>query len=191
MKKDRRDFIKMITAAAITASLGPLGVSARENTAKPNTEKVSQKNRVEEALSNMQKYGSCCTGVLATYSPDLGIEKDLAAGLGRGMAGGIGGLGHVCGAVSGAILVIGLKTTNKNNINDMAAGFKTMETAQEFVSKFEEKHSSIKCRELIGHDISTPESREAAMQANAYANCPNFVASAVTILDEILGADRS
>ncbi|MFC2161815.1 C-GCAxxG-C-C family protein [Acidobacteriota bacterium] len=190
MKKDRRDFIKMITVGAITASLGPLGASGRENTAKPSTEEVPQKNRVEEALSNMQKYGSCCTGVLATYSPDLGIEKDLAAGLGRGMAGGIGGLGHVCGAVSGAIMVIGLKTTDKNNINDMAAGFKTMETAKEFVSKFEEKHSTIKCRELIGHDISTPEGIESAMQANAYSNCPKFVASAVTILDEILSAEN-
>ena len=99
MKKDRRDFIKMMTAGVITASLGPLAVSGRENTAKAGPEEVPQENRVEEALSNMQKYGSCCTGVLATYSPELGIEKDLAAGLGRGMAGGIGGLGHVCEAV--------------------------------------------------------------------------------------------
>jgi C_GCAxxG_C_C family probable redox protein len=190
MKKDRRDFIKMMTAGAITASLGTLGVSARENTAKPGIEEVPQKDRVEEALANMQKYGSCCTGVLATYSPDLGIEKDLAAGLGRGMAGGIGGLGNVCGAVSGAVMVIGLKTTDKDNINDMAVGLKTMETAKEFVSKFEEKHSTIKCRELIGHDISTPEGMQAAMQANAYANCPKYVATAVTILDEMFGAEK-
>lgn len=186
VKKDRRDFIKMMTAGALSASLGPLCIFGREKSPKHGTKDVTQKSRAEEALANMQKYGSCCTGVLATYSPELGIEKDLAAGLGRGMAGGIGGTGHVCGAVSGAVMVIGLKTTNKSNINDMAAGFKTMETAKKFVSRFEEKHSSIQCRELIGHDISTPEKREAAMKANAYADCPKFVESAVMILDDIL-----
>ncbi|MCG7853511.1 MAG: C-GCAxxG-C-C family protein [Methanosarcinaceae archaeon] len=191
MKTDRRDFIKIMTTSALTASLVPLSVSGRENAPKPSSGEVSQKSRVEEALSNMQKYGSCCTGMLATYSPELGIEKDLAAGLGRGMAGGIGGLGHVCGAVSGAALVIGLKTTNKNNINDMAAGFKTMETVKEFVSKIEEKHSSIQCRELIGHDISTQEKSMAAMKANAFANCPKVIESAVTILDDIFSSEES
>lgn len=189
MKKNRRDFLKLMTTGAFTASLGPLGVSGHEKRPRPRTQDVSQKTRVEEALSNMQKYGSCCTGVLATYSPELGIGKDLAAGLGRGMAGGIGGTGQVCGAVSGAVMVIGLKTTDTNNINDMAAGLKTMETAQEFLLRFKEKHSSILCRELIGHDISTPENREAAMKANAYANCPNFIESAVTILEQIFNSE--
>ena len=191
MKKDRRDFIKMMTVSALATSLGALSASGRENTPESCMKDAPQRSTVEEALSSMQKYGSCCTGVLATYSPELGIKKDLAAGLGRGMAGGIGGLGHVCGAVSGAVLVIGLKTTNSDNINDMTAGFKTMDTVMEFVSRFEEKHSSIMCRELIGHDISTSEKREAAMKANAYANCPAFVASAVTILDEMFSKEET
>ena len=186
MKNDRRDFIKIMTSCAFTASLVPLCVSCGEEKPKSGAEGVSQKSRAEEALSLMQEYGSCCTGVLAAYAPELGMEKDLAAGAGRGMAGGIGGLGNVCGAVSGAVLVIGLKTTNENNIHDMEAGYKTMETVREFVAKFEERHSSIKCRELIGHDISTREKMAAAMENNAFTNCPKFVESAVNILDDIL-----
>ena len=191
MKKDRRDFIKIMTSCAFAASLGSLYVSGKENALRPKPREASQKSRVEEALSNMMKYGSCCTGVLASYSPELGIQKDLAAGLGRGMAGGIGGLGNVCGAVSGAVLVIGLKTTNQENLMDRAAGFKTMETVKKFVSKFEEQHSSIKCRDLIGHDISTTENMEAAMKANAYANCPKFIESAVTILDDMFSNEKT
>lgn len=191
MKKNRRDFIKIMTSCAFTASLGSLCVSGNEKALRPNSRDAAQKSRVEEALSNMQKYGSCCTGVLASYSPELGINKELAAGLGRGMAGGIGGLGNVCGAVSGAVLVIGLKTTNQKNLTDRAAAFKTMETVRKFVSKFEEQHSSIKCRDLIEHDISTLENIEAAMKANAYANCPKFIESAVTILDNMFNLDYS
>ena len=185
MKKDRRDVIKIMATCAFSASFMPLYVHGGDKAGNHGTQDDPQKSRVEEALSNMQKYGSCCTGVLATYSPEMGIEKDIAAGLGRGMAGGIGGLGNVCGAVCGAALVVGLKTTNQNNITDGAAGYRTMETVRDFVSRFEERHDSINCRELIGHDISTPEKSEAAMKANAFDNCPKFVESAVTILDQM------
>lgn len=106
------------------------------------------------------------------------------------MAGGMGGLGNVCGAVSGAVMVIGLKTTNEDNIHDMEARFETMDTVKEFIARFEEQHSSIECRELIGHDISTREKSAAAMKENAFANCPKFVESAVTILDDILSNER-
>jgi C_GCAxxG_C_C family probable redox protein len=191
MKKDRRDVIKIMATCALCASFGPLYVHGGEKGPHHSTKKGPQKNRVEEALSNMQKYGSCCTGILATYSPGMGIDKDTAAGLGRGMAGGIGGLGNVCGAVSGAALVIGLKTTHENNISDGAAGMKTMEIVREFVSRFEERHASIICRELIGHDISTTEKSQAAMKANAFNNCPKFIESAVIILDQMFPSDTT
>lgn len=187
MKRDRRDFLKIMTSGVLTASLVPLCASAEEKKPKPDVEGIARENRAEEALSLMQEYGSCCTGVLAAYAPEVGMEKDLAAGIGRGMAGGVGGLGHVCGAVSGAVMVIGLKTTNEGNIHDMAASFDTMDTVKEFISRFEEQHSSIQCRELTGCDISTREKSAAAMKENAFANCPKFVKSAVTILDDILG----
>jgi C_GCAxxG_C_C family probable redox protein len=186
MKRDRRNFLKVMTSSAIATALVPWCVSGEEKETEPGEEGVSQKNRVEKALSLMQEYGSCCTGVLAAYAPELGMETDLAARVGRGMAGGIGGLGNVCGAVSGAVMVIGLKTTNKDNIHNMETGLKTMETVRKFIARFEEQHNSIKCRELTGHDLSTPEKSAAAMKENAFVNCPKYVESAVTILDGIL-----
>jgi C_GCAxxG_C_C family probable redox protein len=101
------------------------------------------------------------------------------------MAGGIGGLGNVCGAVSGAIMVIGLKMTNEENIQDMDAGFETMTKAREFVDRFEKLHSSIQCRDLIGYDISSREKSEIAMKEGAFSNCPGYVMSAAAILDEM------
>jgi C_GCAxxG_C_C family probable redox protein len=186
MKRDRRNFLRLMASGVLTASLVPLCASGEEKKPKSDAEEVSQKTRVEEALSLMREYGSCCSGVLAAYAPEVGMEKTLAAGVGRGMAGGIGGLGNVCGAVSGAVMVIGLKMTNEGNIHDMEAGFKTMDTVKEFVARFEEQHSSIKCRELVGYDISSREKSAVAMKENAFANCPKFIESAVTILDDIV-----
>lgn len=191
MKKDRRDFLKIMTSCALTTSLVPLSFSCKKQKSKPDTKGISKKSKAEEALSLMQEYGSCCTGVLAAYAPEFGLDKNLAAGLGRGMAGGISGLGSVCGAVSGAVMVIGLQTTNENNVHDMEAGFKTMQKVNEFVDRFKEQHASIKCRDLIGHDISTMEKREAAMKDNAFANCPRYVQSAANILNDIFSSEKT
>lgn len=187
MKRDRRDFLQIMTSCVFTASLVPLCVSCGEKKPEQEVESVTPENRAQEALSLMQEYGSCCSGVLAAFAPELGMEKDLAGRIGRGMAGGIGGLGNVCGAVSGAVMAIGLKTTSVDNARDM----KAMETAREFTDRFEEQHSSIICRELIGYDISTGEKSKVAMENNAFANCPGFVESAVTILDDILGSETT
>jgi len=188
LKSDRRDFLKVVTSGILTASLVPLSVSGQEKKPQPDTEGTTPQSRCEEALALMQKYGSCCSGVLAAYASEVGMDQDLAGAAGRGMAGGIGGLGNVCGAVSGAVMAIGLKTTNKDNLNDMDAAFKTMEIVREFVARFEEQHSSIQCRKLIGYDISSKEKSALAMKENAFAECPRYVESAVKILDELLGS---
>ena len=188
MKSDRRDFLKVMSTGIVAASLVPLSVSGEEKKPKSDATLTTQKSRGETALAMMQKYGSCCSGVLAAYASEVGMDQDLAGAAGRGMAGGVGGLGNVCGAVSGAVIAIGLKTTNADNINDVDAGFKTMEIVREFVARFEEQHSSIQCRELIGYEISSREKSALAMKENAFARCPGYVESAVKILDELLSS---
>ncbi|MBN2432426.1 MAG: C_GCAxxG_C_C family protein [Acidobacteria bacterium] len=191
MEKDRRDFLKIMTSTTLAASLLPVYLSAGEQEPKAEAENVSPGSKAEAALAMMQRYGSCCTGVLAAYAAECGLAEDLAAGLGRGMAGGIGGLGHVCGAVSGAALVIGLKTTNQDNILDRADGFTTMARVSEFIDRFRARHATILCRELIGCEIRTPEQSMAAMKANVFANCPGYVESAVAILEEMFRPEKT
>jgi len=190
MKKHRRDFLKIMTSSALTTSLVPLGVCYGEKKQKSSADRVSQKSRVEQAHSLLAEYGNCCTSVLAAYAPELAMEKDLAVRATRGMPG-IGLLGKVCGAVSGATLVIGLKTTNENNVHNTEARNETFKTVREFVARFEERHFSIKCRELLGRDTSTWEKLQAARKDNAFANCPKFIESAVNILDDIFNNEKT
>ncbi len=190
MKRSRRDFLKTMTTCAVATSILPAGAPRAEDQPSSDFERMSLEHRAQEALTLMGEYGSCCTGVLGAWAPELGLEIEQVAGLGRGMAGGIGGLGQVCGAVSGAILAIGLKTSNAGNLHDMPAAFETMAAVREFVARFEERHSSIQCRDLMGHDISTQEKSAAAMQAGAFGDCPQFIESAVAILDEMIRTGR-
>ena len=182
MRKSRRDFLRITASSALGAALLPT-VHYGQEEPESGTESTADTSKVEQALA-LFKGHNCCQSVLATYAPELGMDKITALRAAQGMPG-IGGLGNVCGTVSGATLVIGLKTMNENNINDSEARKKTSETVKEFVARFEKRHSSIQCRELIGHDISTREKRQAAAKDKAFANCPGFVESAVEILEEL------
>jgi C_GCAxxG_C_C family probable redox protein len=187
MINKRRNFLKCFTSGCLAASVLPASAFGNEqDKAEANVQETKSKG--EQALAMMGKYGSCCTGVLAAFAPELGMDEELAGRLGLGMAGGVGSQGNVCGAVSGATMVIGLKTLDAEKLKDRAAAMETIEEVKEFIAKFEEKHSSIICRELIGRDISTKEKKIQAMKENAYANCPGYVQSAAEIVDEMFSS---
>ena len=150
-----------------------------EQTTQKETINEPQKVKVEKALSFLKKY-NCCTAVFAAYAPELGIDEKLAAGITRSMPG-IGGLGYVCGTVSGATMVIGLKNTV-----DPEVTYDSSEIVREFVTKFKEIHSSIECRNLLGWDISSPEKFKVARENNAFANCPKYVTSAVELIEKLI-----
>ncbi len=96
------------------------------------------------------------------------------------------GTAGTCGAVTGGLMVIGLKY-GKCESEDDAAKQICQEKGRQFLARFTEKHSVLTCRELLGCDISTEEGR-AFHEANQLKEkrCVGFVTDAVGILEEIL-----
>ena len=91
--------------------------------------------------------------------------------------------GHVCGAVTGALMVIGL-ARGSTDPKDKEIVYRL---GQEFMQKFEARHGSILCRELIDYDMRVPEEYQAARDTKVFATlCPKFVQSAAEIISEIL-----
>ncbi len=106
------------------------------------------------------------------------------------MAGAFGGgmarMGETCGAVTGALMVIGLKY-GMTQAKDEAARDKTYKLAQEFAERFKARHKSMLCRELLGYDLSKPEQRKAAFDKGLFTTiCPQFVRDAVEIVEQLL-----
>lgn len=94
--------------------------------------------------------------------------------------------GQMCGAVNGALMVIGL-AHGPTAADDAASREKTYAVTKEFWSRFEERHGSLVCCELLGVDIGTPEGREAAMRTGLFkTRCPMFVRDAAEIAEQIL-----
>lgn len=143
-------------------------------------------SKVEQAVSCFLEGFSCSQAILSTFSTEFRLEREIALKIATGFGGGIGRLGKTCGAVSGAILVIGLKYGN-NKKGDNQTKEKTYELVREFINRFETLNSSIVCNKLLDCDINTPEGLKYAIEKKVFKTiCPNLVRSASEILEQIL-----
>jgi C_GCAxxG_C_C family probable redox protein len=116
----------------------------------------------------------------------LGLDHELALRVAGAFGGGMARMGETCGAVTGALMAIGLKY-GMTKAKDEGARDKTYKLAQELVTRFKERHRSIICRELLGYDLSSPEGRKAAHDKGLFSTlCPELVRDAVEILEQML-----
>jgi C_GCAxxG_C_C family probable redox protein len=147
---------------------------------------VTQMNQIECAVSCFQEGFSCAQAVFSAYGPQNGLDRELALKVAGAFGGGMGHMGHVCGAVTGAFMVIGLKY-GKTQPEDNESRDKTYSLVQEFTERFKSHHGSILCRELLGCDISTPAALEMAREKGLFETlCPRLVQDAAEIIEEIL-----
>lgn len=59
--------------------------------------------------------------------------------------------------------------------------------AREFEDRFTAQAGALECRDILGHDVSTPEGRIAALAADLFnTKCPEVIMTACGILDEML-----
>ena len=140
----------------------------------------------ERAVSGFEEGFNCSQAVFSAWAAELGLDRETALRVATAFGGGMGHRGDTCGAVTGAFMAIGLKhgrlRADDEETRDLAYGL-----VERFVQEFEGRHGSIVCRELLGHDISTPEGMEQVSQNNlAATRCPGFVRDAAEILNEIL-----
>jgi C_GCAxxG_C_C family probable redox protein len=143
-------------------------------------------SKANEAKECFKGKCNCCQSIILTYGPEYGLTKDVGIRLGTGFAGGLARHGEVCGAVSGAIMVIGLAHGMKNE-DDEDSREKTYELVQEFIKRFSEKNSFVRCNELLGCDIGSPEGRTQAKEQGLFDTlCPNYVKDAAEILEDII-----
>jgi C_GCAxxG_C_C family probable redox protein len=143
-------------------------------------------NDIDNAARHFEDGFACSQAVLAAYSGRFGLERDMALRLAEGFAGGMAGLGKTCGAVTGAILVLGL-AHGRTRPDDAAAKMATADSVRKLVARFEAQHGSVACRDLLGCEIDTPEKLQAARNSGLFRKtCPGFVRSAAAILEQLL-----
>lgn len=143
--------------------------------------------RREAAMENFKKGYNCSQAIVLAFADMLPVDKTLLLRLASSFGGGMGRLREVCGSVSGMFMIAGL-----------LYGYDGPETGQikaehyagiqELDKRFEEKHGTIICREMLGlsvrHDVPTPEARTAEYYKKR--PCAEIIGDAAEILDQYI-----
>lgn len=129
---------------------------------------------------------NCAQAVFSTYCSELGLDPKTALRIAGSFGGGMGHIGETCGAVTGAIMLIGLKH-GKVDAGDNAAKEKSYALVQEFTRRFKAINYSVQCKELLSCDISTQAGMQSAREKQLFTTiCPLLVRDACEIIEEVL-----
>lgn len=127
----------------------------------------------------------CSQQVLMEWAEELGYDREEAARIAGPFGGGMY-RGEVCGAVSGAMIAIGMKHGN-GVPGDLQKDDAMQAMVKDFQEKFIVRNGSTVCRELLGYDFSIPEERAEALASGKMREiCPKMILDALEILDEIM-----
>lgn len=127
---------------------------------------------------------NCSQSVLAAFCESYELDRNTALKAACGLGGGCRS-GEICGAVSGAVITIGLKH-GFNQPGDTETKANCYAKTEEFLNAFKTKNGSILCRELLGCDISTAEGMAQARSKNLFkTTCVDMVKSAASILEQL------
>ncbi len=147
--------------------------------------------RIEEAVSSFESGFNCSQSIFATFAPDYGLDQDTASKIADGFGAGMGYTAEICGAVSGAVMVLGL-INGRTRVDDKQSKEKVNSLIKEFIEEFKSINDSTRCRELLKYDISKPEELAAAREKNLFqTKCRQFVEDAAEILDNMIMTQKS
>jgi C_GCAxxG_C_C family probable redox protein len=140
---------------------------------------------VDRAVEFFKNGCACSQAIAGTYGPRYGLDEDLAMRASAGFGGGMR-MAETCGAVTGAIMVLGLAHCGPGcrtaDGRQVAYGAVTA-----LAEGFRGQHGTLVCRELLGCDITTPEGAAASReQGLSQTRCVEFVRTAAELVEGFL-----
>ena len=127
---------------------------------------------------------NCAQSVLAAFADKIGMPEQelmsLAGGFGAGT-----GTGELCGAVSGAVMALGLLTP-VDMAEPVASKKRTLELSKEFQKRFSDVFHGLRCSDLITKKYVPDEKTPAAAEMDPSGHCAVMIVTAVEIVEAML-----
>ncbi len=141
----------------------------------------------EEARRLFLQGYNCAQAVFCAFCDETGLDVGAAARMASSFGGGMGRLREVCGAVSGAMLALGI-LRGYDDPADPALNKAHYARVQEFARRFRGKNGTIVCRELLKDVPTVPGGEPEARTPEFYARrpCLRLIGEAAEILEGML-----
>jgi C_GCAxxG_C_C family probable redox protein len=144
------------------------------------------KDKAKEAYEKMaNRKMNCAQAVLSSFCEDFGQDRKTALQITQAFGGGMH-IDSICGAVTGAYMVLGL--SQKISLDKPRESVdKTNALVKDFNEKFKALHGTLYCTKLTGYNLSKPEQVAAAREKKVFNTlCPGFVRDSAKILESLL-----
>ncbi len=144
--------------------------------------------RIDAAARVAELFGTsgllCAESVLQALCERHGHAGDFVPRMASGFCSGVARTGGMCGALSGAIMALGL-------LHGRDKGDESLETVyamvQELVAEFRERFGAVTCMDLLGVDFRTAEGQQAFRERNLkQERCIPMAGEAAGIAQRIL-----
>lgn len=125
--------------------------------------------------------------VFTVFGTDYGLSEDNCLKIACAFGGGMGRQQHICGAVTGALMALGLKY-GKAMGDDESKKKETYRKTSDFFEEFKKLNGSSNCKELLnGLDMKDPEDYKKIMELGLFDNkCKKYVEDAVHIAEKVM-----
>lgn len=144
--------------------------------------------RIEQASATFKQGFNCAQAVFTAFADQCGIDPDIACRISTGFGGGIARHGEVCGAVTGATMVISAKYGR--TLSDLTKDKQSLvyEKTQKLFEEFCQQMGTVNCRALVGGiDLRTSQGQTQFIEQGLGAKvCVPCVEKAAAILESIL-----
>ena len=100
--------------------------------------------KAQELRARTDKHFNCCQSVLVAFAEEMGLTEEQAYDLGANFGSGMR-CGSVCGTLTGALMVLGMRGNSE-------------EQSAALLRRFREEHGEINCAALLkkSHDAGIP-----------------------------------
>jgi len=143
-------------------------------------------NHCKIATQKFEEGYNCAQSSFYPFAITAGITEEQALKLTTAFGAGMIYRGEMCGAVTGAMMALGLKY-GQSKVGDTKAKELTYSLVKELHTRFEKKFGSVLCHELLSLADTGPVSWEIAKSNNLFKkNCPLYVSEAVKITNELI-----
>ena len=144
-------------------------------------------DKTNKALDYFRNKFNCSQSVLAAFGPEYGLSEDECLKITTAFGGGMGRQQHICGAISGALMVLGLRYGKGLKDPEEKKRY-TYQLTKEFFDEFKRLNGSENCLELLdGLNINDPDDNKKIVERNYYViRCEKYVSDAVNILSKIM-----
>lgn len=131
--------------------------------------------KADIAIDTFNNNRNCAQSVVGAYAEQYNLDKDTLYRLATAFGGGMGHSNGVCGAISGGLMVLGLKQLDKET---------TYAKTRHLMDEFIKRNGTRDCDKLIGVDLMTEEGKKKfKLDGTKKKVCEKCIADVIDIIE--------